>query len=121
MTAFLEHLKDIATSPLAYVGYLAALAAWVGRLWMVNSPQQQASKIVAAFKDDRQRAEALGTLLGEKPPTGLARKEILDWVRIKSKEKARFHLIFAYVCTLVTAVAVIGLAVHPHPAQTPHQ
>jgi hypothetical protein len=109
---FLGHLSEIASSPLAFVGYLIALAAWVARGWSVKRPEQQAKEIISTFKSDRDRREALGTLLGERPPDGLKGKAIIDWVHIKTRQKAYIYIVFAYVCTLITALAIIGMATY---------
>jgi hypothetical protein len=79
---------------------------------MLNNPQQQAKSIIASFTNDRDRAHALGTLLGEKPPAGLKGEAIIDWVRIKVRQNAYRYLVLAYLCTLVTFTTIIALAAY---------
>jgi len=76
VATFLGHLTEIGTSPLAFAGYVLALAAWVARGWAVNRPEQQAKEIISTFKKDKERSEALGTLLGESPPPDSREKQL---------------------------------------------
>jgi hypothetical protein len=110
MMQFLEYLGDAAGSPLAYVAYVCVIAAWLARAWIVNAPTQRARQILAEFDDDRERATALIDLLGSRPPPGLKRSDIMEWVRVKSAEKARGYIVLAYLATLTAVVVIVGLA-----------
>ena len=87
MTAFLQALPTAATSPYAFAAYGLALIAWVLTLWLRYRPQRETNKILERFEDDKTRRDALTSLLGQAPPKGLARNEIMDWVRIQSQDK----------------------------------
>ena len=108
---FLRVLRDVAGSPLAFAAYVIVAAAWVGRAWIVYQPQARAREILAQYKDDKQRSVALKTLIGENPPTGIPDAQIIDWVKLKSKDKARYLVLVAYVATLGTVIAISAMAV----------
>ena len=111
VSEFLGALRDVAGNPLAFAAYTLVVAAWVARGWFVYRPQAQAEKILGQYSEDKERTVALSTLVGEKPPSGLAKSDLLEWVKLKSKDKTRYLLLVAYVATLGTIVAISGMAV----------
>ncbi len=108
---FLGALRDVAGNPLAFAAYALVVAAWAARGWFVYRPQAQAEKILGQYSEDKERTVALSMLIGEKPPSGLAKADLLEWVRLKSKEKTRYLLLVAYVATLATVITISGMAV----------
>jgi hypothetical protein len=112
LALFLKYLGDAAVSPLALGAYASAVAAWVARTWIVTGPRQRAEQIVSRFRDDGARVSALRDLLGVAPPPGLKPAEIMDWVRVRSSERAHAYLIVAYLATLAAIVIVFGMATY---------
>jgi hypothetical protein len=110
LRAFLNALPAAATSPYAYAAYVLALVAWVATFWLRNQPQRESQKILTEFRDDAARNEALARLLGQAPPEGLAKKQILDWVNIQTRAKSRTYLLIAYLATLVAAIVIVVVA-----------
>ena len=110
LRAFLEALPAAATSPYAYAAYVLALVAWVASLWLGNQPQRESRKIVARYKDDAARNQALAELLGNAPPKGLAKDQILDWVRIQTTAKSKTYLLIAYLATLIAVIVIVVVA-----------
>lgn len=107
---FLVALKDVSTSGYALCGYIVLLTAWVVRSWVSIHPRAKATSILKSYKTDKERTVALTALLGTAPPNGLPETDLLQWVSIKSKERARFFVLLAYVATLVTILGLVGLA-----------
>jgi hypothetical protein len=101
---FLNALKDVATSPYAFVGYALVVCVWITREWFVSQPQKKVAVILKQYKKDEDRTNALRELIGTAPPKGLKPDEILDWIKTKAKEKSRIFLLIAYLSTLVVAL-----------------
>lgn len=115
MGAFLQALPAAATSPYAYAAYALALVAWVLTLWLKYRPQRETEKILSRFKDDAGRTQALTALLGQAPPKGLARTEILEWVRIQSREKTKGYLLVAYLALVFAVIVIVVVAITSPP------
>src|SRR5687767_8440702 len=107
MSGFLQALPAAATSPYAFVAYVLALVAWAVSLWIRYRPQRETQKILSRFKDDSSRVDALTKLLGQAPPKGLARSDILEWVRIQSREKTKTYLLVAYLALVFAVIVVV--------------
>lgn len=110
MAAFLQALPAAATSPYAYAAYALALIAWVVTLWLRYRPQRETEKILANFKDDAARTHALTSLLGQAPPKGIAKTQILEWVRIQSQEKTKVYLLVAYLALVFAVIVIVVVA-----------
>ncbi len=110
MGGFLQALPAAATSPYAYAAYALALIAWVVTLWLRLRPQRETQKILADFNDEGERNRALTVLLGQAPPKGLARTEILDWVRIQSQDKTKGYLLVAYLALVFAVIVIVVVA-----------
>jgi hypothetical protein len=108
---FLNALKDVATSPYAFVGYALVVCVWIMREWFVSQPQKKAAVILKQYTKDEDRTNALRELVGTAPPKGLKPDEILDWVKTKAKEKSRILLLIAYLSTLVVALIIGVIAI----------
>ena len=65
--------------------------------------------ILKQYKKESQRNKALGTLLGTEPPGGLTENGILEWTKLKIKEKTRIVILIAYIATLITAITILGI------------
>lgn len=103
---FLDALPTVAKSPYALVAYALLAAVWALRLWQVGRPQREASKILSQFKDDERRGAALTQLVGNAPPRGLPRDQVLEWVRIQSSGRDRGFVLAAYIATLTAAIII---------------
>jgi hypothetical protein len=110
MGAFLEALPAAATSPYAYAAYALALTAWVVTLWLRLRPQRETQKILADFNDEGERNRALTVLLGQAPPKGLAKTEILEWVRIQSQDKTKGYLLVGYLALVFAVIVIVVVA-----------
>ncbi|TAW02083.1 hypothetical protein [Rhizobium ruizarguesonis] len=110
----LNYLAVAAKSPLAFTAYLAVIVAWIARFWFSVIPRSRAEQIARTFSDDQKRTTALSLLLGEAPPAGLPRNEILQWVQVKSKEKSWGYIFATYLCTLFALVVVLGLSAYTY-------
>lgn len=108
--AFLNALPTAATSPYAYAAYALALAAWVASGWLGAQPQRESQKILQRFKSDRERNEALARLLGQAPPDGLSKKDLLPWVQLQTQAKSKTYLLIAYLATLFALIVIIVVA-----------
>ena len=118
---FLKHLPEAASSPLAFVAYGLVVAAWVVQAWLAQNPRRSAQKILERFKDDTQRSKALAEIFQEQPPRGLSGNEaILQWVNIRSREKAKQLLLVAWVAT-VLALLLFLVAVYSHVSTATRQ
>ncbi len=104
--SFLEQLPAAASSPLALGSYALVLAAWIVVVWLRQKPQREARRILEQYKDDDKRNKALASLLGTAPPEGLARREILEWVKLKSADSTRTYLLIAYLATLAALLII---------------
>lgn len=107
---FLDHLKYIASSPLAFVGYALVIFLWGYRYWVINHPKSKLKEILLTFKSDTEKIRAVKLLTGTEPPTGLTGSQILKWYEINNKQKSKSLLLLAYSFTLLTLIVVIGLA-----------
>lgn len=107
---FLNALPTAATSPYAYAAYVLLLGAWLVSLWLRGQPHRQTQKILEGFRDDAARNAALAKLLGESPPQGLPREQILEWAQAQARAKSKTYLLIGYVATLVTIVIVMVVA-----------
>jgi hypothetical protein len=105
---FLNALPTAATSPYAYAAYVLLLGSWLVSLWLGGRPQRQTQKILATFRDDAARNTALARLLGESPPRGLPKEQILQWAQSQTGAKSKTYLLIGYVATLVTVI-IIGV------------
>jgi hypothetical protein len=120
---FLKHIPDAAKSPLGFAAYALVIGAWLLRTWLLTNPQRQARKILEQFKDDHQkRLEALVEIFHEQPPKGLTgNKAILEWAKLKSRDRARVLLVVAWLATAVAVlVFLIAIKVKADAGQT-HQ
>src|SRR5262249_47889551 len=99
--AFIQHLADVSSSPLAYLGYALAVGAWVLAAYLRYRPQRKAEEIIKAYKSDKERNIALRTLTGVDPPPNLRQTEALAWVRLKSKERTQTLMLIAYAITVI--------------------
>ncbi len=108
--AFLDALPSAASSPYALAAYALVLAAWVLNAWQAQKPQKETRRILATFKSDGERRQALADLLGVQPPAGLAKNQILDWVRLQSSGRNKTYLLIAYLATLAAILVVVVVA-----------
>lgn len=108
ITAFLQHIPDAATSPLAFVAYFLVVAAWTVRTWLFTNPVRHAKQILSQYKRDGERNAALETIFKEQPPTGLkGNAAILEWVRTRSAEKTRVLFVVAWLATILSILVFI--------------
>lgn len=110
MPNFLAQLAAAAQSTIALVAYLAVVIAWLLKVWVSYRPQRKAKEILALYSSDDERARALAALLGNQPPRGLKKDEILAWVALQAKQQSRVMLIVAYLATLFAVIAIVGMA-----------
>ena len=110
ITDFLRHLGDTATSTIALVAYVVVVLAWAFRVWLRHQLQAKAERILEQFDSDAARNEALGKLLGDAPPQGLPRKDLMRWTAIRTRHRSRVLATVAYLCTLTAAIVIIGMA-----------
>jgi hypothetical protein len=82
-SAFLSHLGEVATSPLAYLAYVTVVGAWVVVTYLRYQPKRSAQKILATFGNDAERGAALRSLVGADPPPGLSQNKILGRVHAR--------------------------------------
>jgi hypothetical protein len=115
---FLTHLRDAASSPLAFVAYGLVVAAWVLQTWLSQNPRRSAENILKQFKNDAERGEALQEVFHDQPPHGLPEKDVLEWVRVRSRDKGRMLLVVAWLAT-VFAVLLFLVAVYSKATSTP--
>ena len=106
---FLNHLKDISDSPLAFIGYCFVAFLWAYRYFLINRPKSKLSDIVKSFDSDNEKNKAIESLLGTKPPRGLVGDQILEWYQINNKQKSKSLLLLGYIATLLTIIVIIGL------------
>jgi hypothetical protein len=107
---FLDARPTVAKSPYALVAYALVAAVWALRLWQVGRPQREAGKILTQFGDDERRNAALAQLMGNAPPQGLLRAQVLEWVRIQSSGRDRGFILAAYMATLAAAIVIAVVA-----------
>lgn len=112
MMKFLEYLSQTASSPLALVGYIVVVVAWVLKTYLAKKPKQQLQNILKNYKDENERNKALKALLGDTPPQKLQSFEIIEWAKIKMKEKEKVLLLIAYLSTLVVFLTIISFSVY---------
>lgn len=110
MPTFLDNLTAASQSTIALVAYLAVVMAWFLRFWVGGRPQRKAKEILSLYSSDAERTRALGSLLGNEPPSGLKKEEILAWVALQGKHQSRSMLIVAYLATLFAVIVIIGMA-----------
>jgi hypothetical protein len=119
--AFLNALPSAATSPYAFAAYALALGAWVINAWQGQKPQKESRKILETFKSDGERRKALADLLGVQPPPGLAKAEILEWVRLQSAGRNKTYVLVAYLATLAAILVIVVVALTSNPDGGAHQ
>jgi len=112
MVKFSEYLWQTASSPLALVGYIVILAAWVLKNYLLKKPKQQLQNILTNYKDEDAKNKALKILLGNDPPKRLKSFEVIEWAKIKMKEKEKNLLLIAYLSTLVVFLAIVSFSVY---------
>jgi hypothetical protein len=106
----LDALPTAATSPYAYAAYVVLLGAWLVSLWLRGQPQRETQKILANYRDDEGRNAALARLLGQMPPEGLAKEQIIQWVQEQTRARSKTYLLIGYVATLVTIIIIVVVA-----------
>jgi hypothetical protein len=107
-TQFLNHLKDTAASPFAFVAYLAVVGAWA-YIIIARHRLTTIAKTLNALPEDR-RAEILLKEYNTTPRKGLSAEQ---WIR------ARKHVLIlvSFLATLIAALAIAGMALfHPSVA-----
>jgi hypothetical protein len=116
----LDHLPDVASSPLAFIAYALVVVGWTLKAWLSSRPTRDARRILAQYKDDNiERTRALEKLLGEQPPPSLkGNTAILRWVRNRSADKFRVLLVVAWLATII-ALGVFAIALRSIPADAP--
>ena len=107
---FLQYLKEIANSPLAYIGYALVIFLWAFRYWILNSPKSKIKDILGTFKSDSEKNEAIKSLTGIEPPRGLNGKQILNWYENNNRQRSKSLLLLAYLASLLTIILIVGLA-----------
>jgi hypothetical protein len=107
---FLAHLGEAATSTIALVAYVVVAAVWALRVWSGHQLQAKAEKILDQFLSDSARNEALGKLLGNSPPQGLPRKDLMRWTALQTRHRSRVLVMAAYMATLTAAIVITGMA-----------
>lgn len=110
--SFLNHLEEVATSPMALAAYVALLVVWTLSIWWSHQPQSKSEKILALFKSDRARNTAFEKLLGNQAPRGAA----------QMRYRSRILMLVAYLCTLLTAIVIVSMAMfRPAPDEAHKQ
>lgn len=103
---FLEHLKDAASSPFAFVAYVCVVAAW---LYAATS-RHRLNVMAKMIKDlpEHERIKVIEREYGTTPRAGLSAEQ---WIR------ARLHalLFLAFLSLLIAAIAVAGIAAVRNP------
>ena len=109
---FLKSLKDVGSSPLALIGYVVVIGAWVTRAVLLMRPQVEAKNILQMYKTERERTKALRELIGNAPPPGLKDADIVVWVKVQASIQNKQLLLAAYISTLILATVLIGIAIN---------
>lgn len=99
---FLEYLKDIASSPLAFVGYIIVIIFWSFFVWL-----NYKRNVIEAFTEEKKKIIALESLLDTKPPKGA---DPIKWLALKLKGKIHSYLFFSFLSTLLTAIILFTIA-----------
>jgi hypothetical protein len=103
----MNHLQDVAKSPLAFVAYCLVVLAWVVTIWLRGRPERKTKDILSQFKDDA-RLSALKTLTGQEVPAGLTGNDaVLQWVNANNKSRSKVLLLIAWGMTLVAAILLV--------------
>jgi tetratricopeptide (TPR) repeat protein len=104
--AFFEHLKDIATSPLAFAAYVVLIGAWV-YVAVAQQRLHEISQIITKLPEN-DRAAILVKEYNTTPRHGLSAGE---WI----KARKQMLVLVAFLATLVTAVVIFAIASFTHP------
>ncbi|BBO87043.1 hypothetical protein [Desulfosarcina ovata] len=113
----IEIIGEVAGEPLSLVAYLAIIALFSWRAWLNTKPVKEAEKILDKYKNDIDRNKALEHLIGNSIPDKIGEEKIIEWVKLKSKEKTRKMLVLAYIATLVTILSISAFAYDKHKRQ----
>lgn len=100
VTTFLQHLKETASSPYAFVAYICVVGAWV-YVVIARHRLRTVARMINALPEDR-RAEIILRDYSTTPRSGLSAEQ---WIR------TRRHTLFliSFLGTLITAVAIVGI------------
>jgi hypothetical protein len=115
ISTFLGQLGTVATSGLALAAYAIVVAAWALQIWLARQPERRAREILSLYKSDRERNEALASLLGQAPPDGLKGAQLLEWTRQNTRYRSRTLLVVAYLSTLCAVIVIVALALFEAP------
>ena len=107
---FLGHLGEAATSTAAVAAYIVVVVAWALWVWLRYRLQNKAERILGKLDSDAARNEALRILLGNSPPQGLPRKELMRWSALEARHRSRVLIVVAYLATLTAVIVIVGMA-----------
>lgn len=97
---FLQHLKDTASSPFAFVAYVCVVAAWVYVI-VARHRLKTIAQILKDVPEDR-RAEILLREYNTTPRAGLSAEQ---WIR--SRKQTLFFI--SFLATLIALIAIVGI------------
>ncbi|HEY4789431.1 MAG TPA: hypothetical protein VIH57_25445 [Bacteroidales bacterium] len=109
ITEFLKKLEIVSKSAYALVAYVLLICAWVVIIWIKNNPKRKVLQILKLYKKDSDRNTALKNLLGGDPPNKLDKKNVLEWIKISSKDKQRKLFLIGYIATLITILLIVTI------------
>jgi hypothetical protein len=97
---FLSHLKETASSPLAFVAYVCVVAAWV----YVVVARHRLKTVAKILRDlpENQRTEVILREYSTTPRAGLSSEQ---WIR--TRKQTLFFI--SFLATLIAGIAIVGI------------